>query len=99
MYYGGHGVAQNYAQALKWLNLAADQGLAEAQHDLGLMYGHGHGVSLDYIQARMWSNIAGAQGHDKALKGRDILAKKMTLIQIAEAQRLARDWSARQNEE
>jgi len=63
------------------------------------MYSHGHGVTLNNMQAHMWCNIAGAQGHGKALKSRDALAAQMTLIQLAEAQRLARDWVARHAEE
>ena len=46
----------------------------------------------DYVMAHMWVNLSAAQGHKKAVKARDILAKKMTPDQIAEAQRLAREW-------
>jgi len=40
----------------------------------------------------MWFNLAGTQGHKKAAKNRDIVTKRMTPAQIAEAQRLARAW-------
>ena len=39
MYDNGRGVTQDYAEALKWYRLAAEQGLADAQTWLGLMYG------------------------------------------------------------
>ena len=35
MYAKGHGVSQNYAEALKWFHLAADQEYASAQYRAG----------------------------------------------------------------
>jgi uncharacterized protein len=35
---GAEGVPQNYGEALKWFKKAADQGDANAQTGLGLMY-------------------------------------------------------------
>ncbi len=46
----------------------------------------------DHVQAHMWYNLAGAQGLEQAAKNRDIVAKRMTPTQIAEAQKLAREW-------
>jgi len=53
-------------------------------------------VPQDYVQAHMWVNLAGAQGIEDARKARDILAGQMTPARIAEAQRLAREWKAKQ---
>ena len=50
------------------------------------------GVTQDYVQTHLWYNLAAAQGNELARKNRDIVAKKMTSAQIAEAQRLAREW-------
>ena len=38
MYEEGNGVPQDYAKAVKWYRLAADQGYADAQYNLGVMY-------------------------------------------------------------
>ena len=46
----------------------------------------------DYVQAHMWLNLAAAQSHADAVKNRDIVAALMTPAQIAEAQKLAREW-------
>ena len=99
MYGTGRGVSQDYAEAVKWQRLAAEQGLTDAQYSLGIMYAKGHGVPQDYVQAHMWSNLAAsrypaseAESRDKAVKNRDIIASKMTPAQIAEAQKLAREW-------
>ncbi len=56
------------------------------------MYYGGEGVPQDYAQAHMWFNLAGAQGLEQAAKNRDNVAKRMTPTQIAEAEKLAREW-------
>jgi TPR repeat protein len=90
------GVPQNYAEAAKWYRLAAEQGNARGQYDLGLMYVKGQGVRQDYVQAHMWLNLAASAAleHDRdiTVNARDDLAAKMTPAQIAEAQKLAREW-------
>ncbi len=61
------------------------------------MYYNGLDVTQDYVQAHMWFNLAASrfppgEHRDKAVKNRDIVAKKMTPAQISEAQKLAREW-------
>ena len=51
MYDKGEGVPQDYANALKYYTLAADQGLADAQFNLGSMHYKGDGVPQDYADA------------------------------------------------
>lgn len=83
---------EDYARAFKEFRALAEQGDAGGQFGLGVLYGNGKGVPQDYVQAHMWLNLAAAQGHKDADYFRDILAKKMTPAQIAEANRLARQW-------
>ncbi len=97
MYTLGDGVPQDYAKAMKWYRKAAEQGVAKAQHYLGVMYDNGDGVPQDYAKAHMWFNLAASRfprgyARDKAVKKRDIVAKRMTPAQISEAQKLAREW-------
>jgi hypothetical protein len=40
----------------------------------------------------MWFSLSAAQGDKDGAKGRDMVARKMTPAQIAEAQKLAREW-------
>ena len=98
MYNAGQGVPQDDAEAVRWYRLAADQGHARAQGNLGVMCGTGEGVPQDYVQAYMWFNLAAsrmASGHRQhAVDGRDRAAGQMNPTQIAEAQRLAREWDA-----
>ena len=100
MYRDGLGVPQDYAEAIKWVRLAAEQGHAQAQNTLGRMYGLGQGVPEDLVQAHMWFNLAAArlppgEDRDRAVELRDVTAEVMTPAQIAEAQRLAREWRPR----
>ena len=96
-YMEGEGIQQDLAQGASWLRKAADQGNAPAQNLLGAMYAEGKGVRQDYVQAHMWFNLSASRAtdvqiRDLAAKQRDQLAAKMTPDQIAEAQRLAREW-------
>jgi TPR repeat protein len=101
MYDDGQGVPQDYAEAIKWYRLAADHGVAVAQVNLGLMYFKGLGVPQNYVQAHVWWNLAAAnpysdkEARDKAVLNRDLVARKMTAAQIAEAQKLASEWKAK----
>jgi uncharacterized protein len=93
MYFQGHGVPQDYAEAVRWWRAAADQGDDTSQYSLGLMYANGHGVPRDYVRAHMWLNLAAAQrDYEAAVEERTKVENKMTPAQIAEAQRLAREW-------
>jgi TPR repeat protein len=98
MYDEGEGVPQDYTEALKWYRRAAEQGHAYAQWTLGLVYHEGQSVPQDYVQAHMWFSLAAAQGVSVAEKFRDSLAEKMTPVQLAEAQRLAREWKPKGKE-
>ena len=66
MYENGRGVTQDYAEAMKWYRLAADQGYAKAQNNLGYMYRRGEGVSQDNAEAVKWYRLAAEQGNVSA---------------------------------
>ncbi|MFZ7275211.1 tetratricopeptide repeat protein [Avibacterium avium] len=57
---------EEYFQAFKWYQKAAEQGLAKAQFNLGHMYYNGQGVKQDYFQAFKWTQKAAEQGDAKA---------------------------------
>ncbi len=87
-YSEGRGVSKDYVETVRWLRKAAEQGHARSQHNLGTMYYKGQGVPQDYAQAHMWYNLAASrfppgEDRDKAVKNRDIVAKRMTPAQIA----------------
>ena len=90
LYYTGKGVPQDYAEALKWFRLSADQGNPDGQGALGSMHYMGRGVPQDYVLAHMWFNLSAARGG--SAERRDSILHQMTREQIAEAQKLAREW-------
>ena len=93
MYQDGVGdVPRAFEAAASWYRKAADQGHVLAQSDLGTVYAKGQGVPQDYVSALMWYSLAAAKGLTDAAKERDVVAAQMTPAQIAEAQRLAREW-------
>jgi TPR repeat protein len=92
MYANGWGLPVDLAEAAKWYQRAADLGLSDAQYDLGLMYAKGQGVPQDYVRARMWLNLSAAQGNKDAVGETGRIARVMTRSQIAEADKLAREW-------
>ncbi len=81
----------DYTEAVKWYRKAAEQSDAIAQLYLGRMYVAGQGVPQDYVLAHKWLNLAAAQ-KSTVTKERDLVAADMTREQIAEAQRLVREW-------
>ena len=103
LYKRGGGVPKDDALAMSWWRKAAAQGNGDAQSAIGMLYYHGDGVPRDDIQAYMWLNLAASQQNfsvDSVAKiFRDNLSVRMTTAQIAEAQRLAREWKPGQRTE
>ena len=93
MYATGEGVPKDAVHAVAWYRKAAEQGNAAAQYNLGLMYASGEGVPKDLVIAYMWRNLAAAQGNELGKTARDALERSMTPAQIAEAQKLSREWT------
>lgn len=103
MYRGGTAAeshAQDYGKAARWFRLAAEQGMPDAQIELGQLYEQGLGVPQDFVMAHMWFNVAASLLGNIYVHGdrldavslRDTVAARMTREQVAEAQSLARDW-------
>jgi TPR repeat protein len=92
LYSAGMGVPQDYVEAMAWYKKAAELGHGDSQAHLGIMYFVGMDVSPDDIEALKWLNIAASLGVEIAPKYSDIVAKRMTKLQIFEAQRLADEW-------
>ncbi|MCL0046166.1 sel1 repeat family protein [Nitrospinaceae bacterium] len=96
-YYLGLGVTQNYAEAAKYYKKAAEQGDSVSQVILGAMYEKGKGVSKDFVEAYKWFSISyegakfGETGNGRMYREK-LGKRKMTLAEIAEAQKLTRQW-------
>jgi TPR repeat protein/beta-lactamase regulating signal transducer with metallopeptidase domain len=67
LYHNGHAyyerTEQDYKQAVAWYLRAAEQGHADAQSGLGVLYAMGRGVDQNDKQAAEWFRKAADQGH------------------------------------
>lgn len=68
---------------------------ADVFFDLGMMYSTGRSVPTDLVSAHKWFNIAAMRGNQEAIRLRREVASEMSEIEIASAQRAARDWLTR----
>ena len=90
---------QDFVEAAKWNRRAAEQGDAGGQLAFGIANEFGLGVPMNYVLAHMWYNLGASQASAplepfrvKSKERRDDVASRMTPAQIAEAQKLAREW-------
>lgn len=102
MYYEGQGVPQDYTVAVEWFRKAAQRGDPHAQLALGVMYYEAKGVPQDYVQVHKWLNLAvarlpasDAETRANAIKARNRVASKMTPAQVAEAEKLTKEWKSK----
>src|SRR5262249_6271082 len=96
-YANGQGVSRNYTEAVEWYRKAAEQNYSPAQYNLSVCYAGGQGVPKDYIEAYKWQLLVAGPGNDEeAHRNVAILERLMTREQIAEGQRLARNFKPRQ---
>ena len=73
MYYEGTGVAQNYNEAFKCFQKAADNGVTGAYTWLGVMYYDGQGVAQNYEKAFLWTKKAAENGAANAYVGLGVM--------------------------
>ena len=101
-YLEGEDVPKDGAEAAKWYRFAAEQGYDYAQQKLSKMYAEGLvGVPKDGAEAYKWISLASSKNEYYALQ-RDLLEEgenKLNSIQIAEGQRMAREWKPKRWEE
>jgi TPR repeat protein len=91
-YEDGKGVSKNYEEAVNWYRKAADQKDPVAQWRLAGYYYNGKGVPKNYIECYKWLLLSAAQGDERARKATPIVERALSPNQIAEGQRLARDF-------
>jgi TPR repeat protein len=65
-YLGLFGLAKNEAQSAQWYRLAAEQGDASAQYNMGWRCADGRGVPVDKAESAKWYRLAAEQNHPDA---------------------------------
>jgi hypothetical protein len=69
--------------------MAAEQGFASAQKNLGVQYGLGQGVPQSNAEAFIWSSIAAKSGDEGAVTNRDFAASQLSPTDLEAAQKRA----------
>jgi uncharacterized protein len=88
-YRQGWGVPRNEQVAMNWLRRAAETGSADAQYALGELYRDGQAGPADFVAAYAWFALSAANGNDAAKNALNSIAPRMSINQIADAQRRA----------
>lgn len=96
MHEEGHGVPDNDEVAAYWYRKAADHfsdvdGVFEAEVQLAYMYRDGR-LKRDNVQAYMWFAVLDSSLNPPTDEDVQRVAKRMTNIEVAEAQRRAKVW-------
>lgn len=100
LYRKGYGARIDEAEAAKWYRRAAEQGVPDAMSNLGYMYDEGRGVERDYVQSYKWFLLALRNGNENAAAHLRILEESyLTPAQVAEAKRLAAEWTPKAESE
>ncbi len=92
----GRSIGGNRREAIRWLRVAARQGLPRAQVKLAEIYADGIGSPRDYARAAIWfllaaTTLSGAH-REQAQSGYDRIAAHLSPADVARAKRVARTW-------
>ena len=80
-------------EGLKWIIRAADQGYVEALMTLGAVSLRGNFGDPDIVVAYKWYRLAANLGDERAMGAIPELESQMTPAQIAQGQKLVREWT------
>lgn len=96
MYLKGEGVERDTAQALRWVLKGVGWGFQPAQAIAAQFYLDGIGTEPKPMQAHKWANLAASSQNQKvsdmAISLRDRAEKRLSSIEVAQAQKMASEW-------
>jgi TPR repeat protein len=92
MHANGWGGPISEGEARKWYQLAAENGITEAQVSLGTMYQNGFSIEQDKIEALKWFTIAMKLGDGDARVHQEYLAERMPPEELAKADAEVNAW-------
>jgi TPR repeat protein len=79
----------DYMPAIRLFRPLAEQGNAEAQNVLGVMYRRGQGVAHSSVRAFLWFSRAAARGDTKAKAELRHVSQTMTAEELSQAREMA----------
>jgi len=83
---------QKYEKAYQLWKPLAEKGNSDAQYYMGVMFANGQGVKRNFIVAYAWYSVA-AEEQDMAEENRDDIEVKLSEPQLAQAKKLAREYT------
>lgn len=83
---------QKYEKAYQLWKPLAEKGNSDAQYYMGVMFANGQGVKRNYIVAYAWYSVA-AEEQDMAEENRDDIEVTLSEPQLAQAKKLAREYT------
>jgi uncharacterized protein len=89
MYLVGKGVTEDYKKAAALFRKAAQQGDADSQYYLGLMYAKGEGVVANGIMSYAYLSLAAGNGNSEAVETRDLVVKHISEDEIEQGRKIA----------
>ena len=98
MYLNGLGITKNYGNAVKYFNLAFNQGNVDAMMELGNILAAGTMYTQDVYHAHILFNIASVHGISSAVEKRDFLEKKLKIEEVLQAQAEAENFKEKPSE-
>lgn len=93
LYEKGLGVKQDYAEARKWYDVAAENGATLACVDLARLHENGLGAPKDNVEAYKWYALAGT-GHAEWDEHKKQLVAQLSAAQLSDAQQRVAQWQA-----
>ncbi len=91
-YATGEDVPQDFGEAARWFEQAAEQGHVLAQSTLGAYYWVGRGVPADLKKAYFWSVLARAGGDEPSKYRMDGLRSRLSREDVLQVQHQANQW-------
>ena len=85
----------SYAEALNWWRPAAEQGNGFAQYLMARAYHKQWGVGPDLVEEYFWYSLAAKAGFESARIEKNVIAKRLTPEQMAEAETRIQQYTAK----
>ena len=85
----------DHAGAVREWQPLAEKGHAKAQFNLAMLYAKGEGVPHNDVLGYMWFDLSLTHGYKRAREGMAAVSNVLTPAEIAEGQKLAREWRAK----
>ena len=85
MLYEGEGLIQNFAQAIKYFELAANQGHPDAYFNLGVIYAEGEGVQINLPRAYAYLRFADVLGAADTHEALDEISRELSAEDMIQA--------------